>query len=383
MLDFNKYTFQRLMNSILSNITNAIDKREGSITQAIIAPIVQKLSEFYYELNSVQNNAYIETARGEALDMIVVERGLARRPAIQAVKKGLFNIEIDIGTSFTTIAGKSSLTYEAIEFIGKNGEYYEYKLRCTEAGTAGNSYTGNLQVNSPINGLTFAQMTDILVDGTETEDDASLRQRYMDSLLEKPFGGNIASYKENLMAIAGVGAVQVYPFWRGGGTVMCCIISTEFNLASAELIAECQKQICPPEAEDDEPSKNGYGLAPIGAIATIKTADRFNINITGVLTLGVGMNAEAVNEEILAGLEDYMLTIRKKWGSRVSTNSIMYNVTIIHAQVLAVIINTNGVMDCQNLLINGGESNIICKENNDTQELPFVGDVKFTIAGVN
>ena len=51
------------------------------------------------------------------------------------------------------------------------------------------------------------------------EDDGSFRQRAIDALTERPFGGNVADYKRVVLAIDGVGGLQVYPTWDGGGSV--------------------------------------------------------------------------------------------------------------------------------------------------------------------
>ena len=58
------------------------------------------------------------------------------------------------------------------------------------------------------------------------------------------FGGNIAAYRNTILAIEGVGAVQVYPTWKGGGTVLCSILDSELTPAESGLVAQVQKAIC-------------------------------------------------------------------------------------------------------------------------------------------
>lgn len=377
MLDFSKYTLQQIMNTMLAKVTNALDKREGSIVYTVMAPIAYVFKEFYNNLKIVERDAYIETAIGDALDMIGAERGIYRKPAVAAVKKGLFNIEIDIGSVFVTLAGKNALSYEVIEYIGEEEPNFAYKLKCQTTGIVGNNYIGNIQAQNPITGLTYAYMSDIVSEGSDIETDESMRERYIESLQEKPFGGNIASYREAILAMDGVGGVQVWPFWNGPGTVKCSIITSSFEIATEELIKTVQKEICPPEGDNENPSPNGYGVAPIGAIATIATATELKVKISARLILTPTAELGTVTELIKADLETYFLNLRKQWDNRQNTYEIAYPVNIVHSQILNTIMLVPDVLDCRDLLINDSDQNISCVESGATQELPFLGEVQF------
>lgn len=377
MLDFSKYTLQQIMNTMLAKVTNALDKREGSIVYTVMAPIAYVFKEFYNNLKLVERDAYIETAIGNALDMIGAERGIYRKQPVAAVKKGLFNIEVDVGSVFVTLAGKNALSYEVIEYIGKEEPNFAYKLQCQTAGIVGNNYIGNIQAQNPITGLTYAYMSDIVSEGSDIETDESMRERYIESLQEKPFGGNIASYREAILAMDGVGGVQVWPFWDGPGTVKCSIITSSFEIATPELIKTVQMAICPPEGTNTNPSPNGYGVAPIGAIATIATATELKVKINARLILTPTAELGAITELIKANLETYFLNLRKGWDSRQNTYEIAYPINIIHSQILNTIMLVPDVLDCRDLLINNSDQNISCVESGAVQELPFLGEVEF------
>ena len=377
MIDLSNISLKTLMNTMLSKVTNAIDKREGSIVYTVMAPIAFVIKQFYNDLEIIQRDSYVETAVGQALDYIVAERGLSRKPAISAVKRGIFNIKLQAGTKFVTIAGNSTLEYEVGDYIEQIDNYFSYKMICKTPGIIGNDYVGNVQAVNPINGLTYAYMDSIILEGSEIEDDESLRIRYRNSLLEKAFGGNIASYKEAILAIEGIGAVQVYPFWKGGGTVLCVILTTGYDIASETLIKECQFEICPPETGKENPSPYGYGVAPIGAMVTIGTATKLDINISAQIHLLPSAQQEATKTKILGLLQDYFLSARKTWGNRVHTYEILYNVYIIHSQILGIITSISEVLDCRELKLNGQTDNIICIESSEIQQLPFIGEVNF------
>lgn len=70
-----------------------------------------------------------------------------------------------------------------------------------------------------------------------------MRIRYFLAINDKSFSGNVAQYDQELKAIAGVGEVQVYPVWNGGGTVKCSVIDTELNIVTSDFLDLLQQAI--------------------------------------------------------------------------------------------------------------------------------------------
>lgn len=66
------------------------------------------------------------------------------------------------------------------------------------------------------------------------------------ALRERPFGGNVADYKRVVRAIDGVGDLQVYPTWNGGGTVKLSILGADWMPASGQLVEAVQNAVDPP-----------------------------------------------------------------------------------------------------------------------------------------
>ena len=89
-------------------------------------------------------------------------------------------------------------------------------MQCKDAGTSGNNYSGNLLPITPVENLTSAVLGDIIAAGTEEETDEALRSRFYETFDVAAFGGNISSYKNEILSIEGVGAVQVYPAVSSG-----------------------------------------------------------------------------------------------------------------------------------------------------------------------
>ena len=117
------------------------------------------------------------------------------------------------------------------EKISGSETEYVYEMKCSDAGVSGNNYIGNLLPITAVDGLASAVLGDIITAGTAEESDDALRSRFYETFQVAAFGGNISSYKNEILAIEGVGAVQVYPAWKGGGTVLCSILDSELTPA--------------------------------------------------------------------------------------------------------------------------------------------------------
>lgn len=377
--DFSKNTQSNILQTMLQKISNSLDKREGSLIYTALAPISWLASQIYLLLQSIQDNAYIETAYGSGLDMICAGRGISRKEAVKAVRLCYFDIEVGLDKVFSTLNGDNSLDFTTTKFIEQREDgYYYYQATCQTAGIEGNGYEGSIAASTYIQGLKVAQMTEIIINGSGEEDDESLRQRYLDSLQEKPFGGNLATYKTEITNIDGVGGVQVYPFWKGGGTVLCSIITTDYEIAHSGLIEKVQNEICPPESSDEDPSINGYGIAPIGALVTITTPTALKINVKAQALPRVGYTIGEVNTAAKTNIEAYLLSLRKAWANRVSDFSVKYTCNILIAQITAAILDYEGILNLRELTVNDGTEDIELIETSELQELPILNEVIIT-----
>lgn len=370
-----------IQNRMLAKISASLDKRDGSLIQSVIGALAFAIQGYYYDLQSAEEDGFITTAEGEALDKKCAERAITRKSATYAIRKGKFDLEVGIDTLFNTMSGKDSLQYKTTSFLEKKDNFYYYEMVCQTAGIVGNGYEGSLTASSYIANLKVAQLEDIISPGEDIETDENLRNRYILSLREKPFAGNLSAYISELRTQEGVGAVQVYPFWQGGGTVLISFLDSEFNIPSEELIKKIQDYICPPEADEATPSANGYGLAPIGAKVTVKAPTKFDINITGNILIGTDYILNDVITEIKASIEDYLLSIRKKWADRISDKEIKYISSITYARITALIMNCKGVLNISNILVNGSVKDIELIENKERQEVPFINTINLNAIG--
>lgn len=366
MIDFSAQTYANILQQMLADIPDTYDKRDTAPIPSALGPAAYVFEGFYLSLNQVQQQAFVQTAVGAALDLLAPLGGISRYQASPAVRLGIFNMAVPIGARFSTQNGADSINFTV---TAAAGEANQYQLTAETPGTIGNDYTGPILPITSIPGLTSAQITDILVPGDDTETDSELRARLIQALNEKPFAGNIAAYREAVLAIDGVGAVQVYPTWNGGGTVACSILGADFSPASPELVENVQNAIDPPT------QGLGLGLAPIGAKVTISTPTEVTVNVSATLTLAAGYELEQVQPLVEASIGSYLLTVRQGWGTQLGTTTVEYSADVYLARVLAAIIGTTGVVNATNVELNGGTSDLALTETGASQQVPVLGTV--------
>lgn len=371
------YTFSYLLNQALSKVPDTIDKREGSIIYDALAPACYELSEYYMSLRKILIDTFAETASEEYLDLRVAEQGIQRYQATYATKKGIFVNNLDlpalipIGSRFSTVSDEEAVNYYVSEIYTDelgNPVAGAYKLVCEMIGTVGNNYVGDLIPITHINNLKTALMTDLIIPARDIETDEELRTRYFLAINEKPFGGNIAQYDQEIKTIEGVGEIQIYPVWDGGGTVKCSIIDAEYNAISSEFINVIQNKVDP----ENVPGQ-GLGMAPIGHTVTITTPTEVDIDISADIALLSGYELAQLQPEIEQVLYNYLLSLRKVWGIGNELNQ--YSLTVYLARITATILTVTGVANVTSPEINGMAEDLVLEQTALIQELPQLGTV--------
>lgn len=371
-----KYTFKYLMESALDNVPDSLDKREGSIIYDALAPACYELAEYYMELKKILENTFASTASNEYLDLRAAEQGLERYAASYAVKRGDFLTSsgnpavIPIGSRFSVISDTLNLNYTVTEaYLDEFGAVVPgaYRMTCEEIGTQGNSYTGPLIPITFIPNLKTATLSDLLVPARDEETDDELRDRYFLTVNDKPFGGNLAQYDEVLKGIDGVGEVQIYPVWNGGGSVKLSVIDAEYNIITNDFITTLQNMI------DPTPQGTGLGLAPIGHTVTVTTPTEKTIDITATVVLESGYTLGQVTPLIEEAIESYLLGLREIWGIADDLNN--YALAVYIARINAAVLGVAGIANITGTTINGLASDLILTQDATTQELPVLGTV--------
>lgn len=374
-----KYTYDYILTEALSKVPDNVDKREGSIIRDALSPCCYEAAKHILYLADIIEQTYIETANGLWLDGRVIEGGITRDPATYAKKLGVFKTQLDepcqisIGQSFSTV-GDTILNYTAVQvYANEDGDVVpgSYIMQCNTVGSVGNSYIGRIVPNDYIEKLASAEITTLLYPGEEEESDDSLRERFLANLMKTAFGGNIAQYRQWAKKIPGIGGVQVYPVWAGGGTVKLSIIDTDYNSCSSEFCQTILEKFDPENSGGE--TGLGLGIAPIGHKVTVSTPLPRTINVSGKITLLPGYKLETLLPQIKLALEEYLLSLRQAWENSDDENN--YSVIVYLGRINFAILNVKGVSSAYALQLNGTDTDIRLTETSSLQEIPVLGTV--------
>lgn len=339
---FENITYELILQRMLARVREAqpnLDTREGSVIFTALAPAAVELQNMYIGLDHILNESFADTQTRDYLIKRCAERGIIVETATKAIRKGIFNVDIPIGARFSL----NTLNYIAVERIAPG----VYRMECETPGNIGNAESGMLIPIEYIDGLTSAQLTEVLIPGEDDEDTEHLRQRYFDSLDAQAFGGNIQDYKEKVTALKGVGGVKVYPVWNGGGTVRLAIIDSMYAKPSSTLIEEVQTAIDPVQNQG-----KGVGIAPIGHVVTVTGVEETRIDVVIKITYQAEWTWEDVRARVEACIDQYFKELSADW----HRNDAL---TVRISQIETRVLDLPGVIDVQDTRLNGVAQNMV------------------------
>jgi uncharacterized phage protein gp47/JayE len=288
----------------------------------------------------------IENLSGDELAQRVNERtGIGRKAATKAVGSVTVtgNGTINEGDLFETEDGIQFQATETKEIVNSGTVSIEALI----AGVIGN-VPANIITLFPVTlaGINTVTNPDPTYDGFEAESDADLLQRYYDRIRTPATSGNKNHYKNWAKEIPGVGDAKVFPLWNGDNTVKVIIINSERQPASAELVQQTQEYI------DPGITGLGDGQAPIGAFCTVASALALDINVSFTVTLETGYTIEDVKVTVSANITEHLKEIA------------FVEDYVKYSQIGAIILNSEGVLDYTDLLVNNGTQNINIPSDN-------------------
>lgn len=368
-IDLDKYTYEYFMNEALGYVPQDIDIREGSIMFDALAPACYQLAALAMELKNVMLETFVTTATGGYLDLRAEEAGVRRILATQAVAK--VNVVdangepyvLDLGTRFSSI-GDEPVYYKITAFTDIAGTYL---MTADEAGSTGNEYVGTILPIDNLNNFGQAEIIEISIPARDDETDESLRSRVIAEKGIGAFGGNVEDYIRMANEIDGVGAVQVYPTWQGGGTVLLSILNNEFKKPAQTLVDLVQNTI------DPDKTGAGLGLAPIGHKVTVKAPEEKLLSISFYLTTDPGIDSESVMAAIDAAVEKYFDSTRRRWAERREGG---YTTWIYRSQITSAILSVSGVANVNSVKIGNQDEDVQMILDNTKQEIPILKEVR-------
>lgn len=350
---FENETFETIMARMLAQFPDTVDKREGSVLWDLLSPKASELAQAYIQMDNVINLGFASTTYGEYLERRAAEQGLTRKPAISAT--GYVTVTapegtvIPQGTRFATNAETPIYFVTTAEAtVGVNAVQIE--VQAEVAGISGNVNAGNITVVlGDLAGIATVTNAEEFSGGFDEETDAELYERYYEEVSRPTTSGNKYDYIKWAKSVPGISDAKVYPLWDGPGTVKVIVADSEKRAPSQSILNAVITYI----GEQH----------PVGAEVTIESVTEITININVKLTLRDGVSLETAQASVYANIEAYLKTIA------------FDNDTVRYTSIGNAILDGTGVVDYENLQVNGLTANIIMQST----EVPIIGALNVTI----
>jgi len=361
-------TFEEILERMLGLVPEELDTREGSIMYNAIAPCALEISELYFRLAANIDECFVDTASRPYLIRRCAEQGIIPKAATKAIVDAYFmntqptwTVVIPIGARFScgNLYYVVKNSFEQTNPILIDEDKHWFKLECETAGVIANNNTGQLIPVEYIEGLTKGAISSVSKIAEDEEITESLRQRYIDYITSKPFGGNIADYKQFTKAIAGVGAVKVYPVTTTQADVILYIADSNYGVPTSTLINLVHDTIDPTVNTGD-----GVGIAPIGHHVTVNGVFATTIDVGLTLTFESGFTWESVQTKINEVIESYLFSLRQNWENE---SALIVRISQIENRILDI----PGIIDIAGTTINTDASNLTL----DPNSIPVKGTV--------
>lgn len=358
---------QSLLTELLERVSNDMDKRETSLIYATLAACAPEFYQGYINLSYILDQAFADTADREHLILKAKEMGIAPKTATASIAKGKFNIAVPQGTRFSAMnTSYNFYTTEAATALAEDDGYYYAQMQCETVGDLDDeSYVGlitPIDVSgkvTEIEGLTSAEIVEIIQRGENEEETEAFRERYFTETQWEHYGGNVADYARMCSLIGGIGDVKVIPVWNGAGTVKLVIVDSDMLPPSSEFVASVKEQIDPTDLEGE-----GYGKAPIDHTVTVEAAAGTTVDIALKITYEDGQDWGTLGTSIKAAIEAYFAKTRADWKDS-------EGLTIRVARVESAVLDVEGVVDVTDTTLNGSTNNVTC----DKYAVPILGMV--------
>lgn len=341
---YENVTYEGLLDRMLQRAKEhspGIDTRPSSPIYAAVAPAGVELQNAYIELDWMLGQIFANTADRDYLIQRSSEWGIVPHPATKAVLKGEFNIDVDIGSRFSI----GVLNFAAIERISDG----IFRMECETAGSDGNRNLGTLVPIDYIPGLTRAELTEVLEEGTDEETTESLRSRLLQKIRLPSTSGNKYDYYNWAMECAGVGAAKVFPLADGPGTVKVVIANSSMGAAEPGLVSEVYDYI--------------EERRPIGATLSVVSAREKAIGVEANVKLRNGVALGTAQNQFRMLLDEHL---------KANAFQAAY---ISVARIGNLLLDVAGVEDYSGLALNGTQGNVTLQD----EEVAVAGIVRLGV----
>lgn len=344
-------TRNTILERLLSLIPSRFRKDTGSFVADLETPVAAEFENAYDLVEQKQEQSYIATASGKYLDLKIGEFGKTRA-------------EAECASGEVTITGTAGALVRAGDLVAAGAVTYRIMedaempetgtitipVQCTQAGKIGSAKAGAVnRFPITLSGIHSVINEKDITGGTDRETDTEYRERFYAYIRHPVTSGNRYQYEEWAREAAGNEIINAkcYPLRHGPGTVEVMIIPVNLELDHQPLLERVRAYI-----EDQR---------PVGAEVTVILPQLLKIQITCSVKYEAGADQEAAAETVKQNLTGYLYTLGYSGGE------------ISYARIGAVIIDTPGVYDYDDLLVNGGAENLPLYDG----YVPVLGGVAF------
>ncbi len=338
----------------LGRVSDDLDKRQGSIIYDTLAPNSFEEAQLYIALDDVIQFGLnvTEDTPDEFVDLKTKALGVIRKQALQAVGEVVFTGDegtvIPIGTRVRTDSADPVYFVTTMEGIIANGQS-TVRAIAEVGGTNGNVSPNQVNVVlGDLSGLMTVTNPNPFIGGVDRETNEALLTRYYEKVQRPATSGNAYQYEQWAKSVPGVGDAKVTEVAFGPGTVKVVLLSDQKTAPDQTVIQATVDYI--------------ETVRPVGATPTIIGATEIPINVSATLTLASGATLEEIQSQFETGLKQYLQSIAFK------------DELIRYTRIANVLLDIPPIIDYENLLVNGGTSNIQTTQD----EVGVLGTVTFT-----
>lgn len=335
---------------MLDGLPPDIDRAEGGFPWDFTRPTaLEKAMLVQFVLQEGIKNIFPQFAEEPFLSYHAENRGINKRKAenarVEITFTGMADTKIPAGFKVSTEAtlDEPGLIFllEEETIIPESGTI-ESRAICELSGKAGNVAAGKIIMQvKPLKGIVSITNNAASYGGFEEEDIETLRARVVeyDTRQGETFVGNSSDYKRWAESVAGVGNANVIRATDETGLVTIIITDSNGQAASKVLCDSVYNYIMRP---DDEYQR----LTSInGNLLQVIAPEALTLTISAKLELEPEYNIDMVKTAFVKDVITY-------FGKLPDKTKIRYH------EICSVLINTAGVADHNNLLLNGGTENL-------------------------
>ena len=305
-------TFTAVQAQVISDIesiTNTALLQQDPLYAIAMAQAYQ-IASLYQSASTIANTSLPTNATGEVLEAWARLIGLARKEPTPSVS--LITLQGAPGTVIPE--GTILIREDGATFTTDNLVTAGNQVGVTSQGTGAvqNSIAALLTVQTPITNLSPYAVTDVpITGGSDSETDADLLARFIQSFSTPKGGGNAADYVEWALKVNSVSRAWANPLGGGAGSVVIYVMEDDANAAEGGF----------PQGSNGVAAGEGRGTAatgdqlavanfifqqqPVGALVYVHAPTPEPVN---VVIQGLTNDSTAVRASILSALTGLFLT---------------------------------------------------------------------------